>query len=74
MDAARIIDRIEDLMTEERRLYERSEEVGLSDADDARLRELQAGLDNCWKALQRRRGRWEAGLDPGQERDSPTSG
>jgi hypothetical protein len=74
MDDARIIDRIEDLVREEQRLYERSEQVGLGESDHARLRELQAGLDDCWKALQRRRGRWEAGLDPGQEGDARTSG
>ena len=67
MNEATILDRIEDLMAEEQRLYERSEEVGLSDSDNARLRQLQAGLDGCWKALQRRRARWEAGLDPDED-------
>jgi hypothetical protein len=64
MDEARILDRIEELVQEEARLYEKNEEYGLRDDERARFQSVQAGLDRCWDLLQRRRASWEAGIDP----------
>ena len=37
----------------------------LSEKDEARLRDLEVRLDQCWDLLRQRRARREAGLDPG---------
>jgi hypothetical protein len=64
MDEAQILSRIEELVHEEARLYERDEEVGLREDERRRFESVQAGLDRCWETLQRRRASWEAGIDP----------
>jgi hypothetical protein len=66
MEDARIMNRIENLVDEEHRLYEKGEEGGLSDDEHERLRSLQVGLDQCWDLLRQRRARRDAGLDPNQ--------
>ena len=35
-----------------------------SETDDARKRELEASLDQCWDLLRQRRAKRSAGLDP----------
>jgi uncharacterized protein DUF2630 len=37
---------------------------GLTDDDQARLRELEVALDRCWDLLRQRRARREYGRDP----------
>ena len=65
MDDAQILSRIENLVQEEHRLYEKSEEnEGLDEGEHERLQSLQTGLDQCWELLRQRRARREAGLDP----------
>jgi hypothetical protein len=60
-----ILDQITALVDEEHHLYGKS--TGgepLSEEDDARLRELEVRLDQCWDLLRQRRARRSAGLDP----------
>jgi hypothetical protein len=60
-----IIDQINALVDEEHQLYGKS--TGgepLSETDDARLRDLEVRLDQCWDLLRQRRARRSAGLDP----------
>ena len=65
MDDAQILSRIENLVEEEHRLYEKSEEnEGLDEGEHERLRSLQTDLDQCWELLRQRRARRDAGLDP----------
>ena len=61
-----ILDQINALVDEEHHL-ERKASPGqaLSDDDEARLRQLEVQLDQCWDLLRQRRARREAGLDPG---------
>jgi uncharacterized protein DUF2630 len=61
-----ILRQINALVDEEHHL-ERKASPGqpLSDDDEARLRQLEVRLDQCWDLLRQRRARREAGLDPG---------
>lgn len=59
-------DRIEALADEEARLREHAEGRGLNAEEEARLHSLEVHLDQCWDLLRQRRGRRDAGLDPGR--------
>jgi len=59
-----INNRIEQLVTEEHALYERSGEGGLSSDEHRRLESLQVGLDQCWDLLRQRRALREASKNP----------
>jgi hypothetical protein len=58
------LDHINKLMAEEHALLERAPGGGLTDADHARLRELEVQLDQCWDLLRQRRAARSAGEDP----------
>jgi hypothetical protein len=57
-----LIRQIDELVDEEHQLRSRVGDV--SDADRARLRELEVQLDQCWDLLRQRRARAEFGEDP----------
>lgn len=62
-----VLNRINELVEEEHRLYEHSTAGrGLSDTDQERLRAVQVALDQCWDLLRQRRARREFGADPGE--------
>ncbi len=65
MDDGDILSRIHGLIDEEHRLRERlrSGEV-TSDEENARIRDLEIALDQCWDLLRQRRARRDAGQDP----------
>jgi hypothetical protein len=78
MSDASIADRIERLVSEEKRLRE-SEQRDSADesalaADRERLRDVEVELDRCWDLLRQRRAQEEFGLDPDavQARDAKT--
>ena len=58
------IERINTLMEEEHALLEKAPSGGMTDADHARLRQLEVELDQCWDLLRQRRARRDAGGDP----------
>jgi hypothetical protein len=59
-----VIKRIDQLIDEEHRLYDKSSTGNpLSDDDDRRLRELEVQLDQCWDLLRQRRAKRDAGQD-----------
>ena len=64
MDDDDVIARINRLAEEEHRLEREHAGSGLDDGEQARLRELEVALDQCWDLLRRRRARREAGADP----------
>lgn len=75
MDDKQIIKHIEDLVTEEHTLTQRSTgEGGLSEEERMRMHQLEVGLDQCWDLLRQRRARRHAGLNPDEarERDEKT--
>jgi len=74
MDDKELIDRINELASDEHELWQREAGGEASDADRERLQELGVLLDQCWDLLHQRRARRAAGLDPdeAQPRDAST--
>ena len=72
MDDKQIMHRITELVDEEHELRTRVQS-GQIDSDDehARLRELEAALDQCWDLLRRRRAAREFGTDPNAAQARP---
>lgn len=68
MEDNEIHNRVEQLVAEEHRLYERGAEAGLSESEHRRLESIKVGLDQCWDLLRQRRALREAGYDPSQAR------
>ena len=64
MDDAKVVERIEALAAEERRLEQSHVGEGLSSEETERLRSLEIALDQCWDLLRQRRARRSAGEDP----------
>jgi hypothetical protein len=64
MDDAEIVGHINELADEEHRLERSHASGGLSDGEQARLREVEVALDQCWDLLRQRRARRSAGQDP----------
>ncbi|MGH9131538.1 MAG: DUF2630 family protein [Acidimicrobiales bacterium] len=74
MDDSEIHGRINELVRDEHRL--RSLGSSLGEEERAKLRSLEASLDQCWDLLRQRQARRNAGLDPNdaQARDTETIG
>ncbi|MBO0781687.1 MAG: DUF2630 family protein [Ktedonobacteraceae bacterium] len=70
MDEKQIFEHIEELVNEEHALMQRAttEEGGLTEGEQARMHQLEVGLDQCWDLLRQRRARKHAGLDPDEAR------
>jgi hypothetical protein len=67
-----VIKRIDQLIDEEHRLYDKSSTGNpLSDDDDGRLRELEVQLDQCWDLLRQRRAMRDAGQDASGAKSRP---
>ena len=60
-----VLKRIEALVADEHRLYERG---GLGDGDRARLHTIKVELDQCWDLLRQRQALRDAGGNPDQAR------
>jgi len=74
MDDAEIVERISSLATEEHELERAHEgEAGLDDEEQARLKDLEVALDQCWDLLRQRRARRDAGQDPDAAKVRPAS-
>lgn len=65
---ASVLNRIQELASEEHRLYHRD---SLSEDDDRRLRDIQTQLDQCWDLLRQRQALRGAGKDPDKARARP---
>jgi hypothetical protein len=66
MQDERVLEQINKLASEEKALWKKEEQEGVSDDDRKRLQELNVTLDQCWDLLHQRRAARRAGLDPGQ--------
>jgi vancomycin permeability regulator SanA len=72
MDNKDVLGRIDDLIAEEHELRAKGIGApGLSDDERARLRELEARLDQCWDLLRQRRAKAEFGEDPDTAHSRP---
>jgi hypothetical protein len=72
MDDAEIFARIDELAEEEHRLERSKVGEGLSEAELARLNEIEVALDRAWDLLRQRRARRHAGEDPNEVDERPT--
>jgi Protein of unknown function (DUF2630) len=68
MDDSQVLGRIDELVAEEQRLFEREGRGDLEAGDHARLEEIRVALDRCWDLLRQRRAHREFGLDPDDAR------
>jgi hypothetical protein len=65
MDDKQILHHIGELVDEEHELRTRVQKGQItSDAEHARLREVEVALDQCWDLLRRRRAAREFGTNP----------
>jgi hypothetical protein len=64
MDDRDVIDGINRLANEEHELFQRESRGETSQAERARLREIEIQLDQLYDLLHQRRARRNAGLDP----------
>jgi hypothetical protein len=64
MEDQTVIGRINDLAHEEHELWLRESQGQASEADRARMRQVEVTLDQCWDLLHQRRARRAAGMDP----------
>ena len=64
MDDRQVMNQIGSLVEEEHALERQAAAEGLGDEQQARLRDLEVQLDQCWDLLRQRRARRDAGLDP----------
>ncbi len=64
MNDVEIVRRIGELADEEHHLESSHSGGALSDEELARLRDLEAALDQCWDLLRQRRARRNAGQNP----------
>jgi hypothetical protein len=74
MDDQNVIDRINQLASEEHELFQKESRGEASDEDRERLKDLGVSLDQLWDLLHQRRARRAAGMDPEEasERDERT--
>ena len=63
-----VLGHIEELVTEEKKLYAQGE---MSDAERERLARINVELDRCWDLLRQRRALREYGRDPDQAEVRP---
>jgi hypothetical protein len=64
-----VLNRIDELVKEEERLYGQKE---LSDGDREKLARLKVQLDQCWDLLRQRRALREFGDDPDKAKVRPS--
>jgi hypothetical protein len=68
-----IIGSINEFANEEHELFQKEARGEASDADRARLRDLEVRLDQCWDLLHQRRARRAAGQNPDEAEVRPES-
>jgi uncharacterized protein YjaG (DUF416 family) len=62
MGDRKILNRIEDLISEEQQLFAKGEQI--SDDERKRLKDIEIELDQYWDLLRQRRALRDAGKDP----------
>lgn len=74
MNDKEVLGRIDELIAEEHELRAKGVGApGLSDAEHARLRDLEVRLDQCWDLLRQRRAKKEFGQDPNDAHTRPAN-
>lgn len=71
MEEGKVLGRIQELVDEEHRLWQKEAE-GNADADDRRrLKSVEVQLDQCWDLLRQRRALRRAGRNPDEATPRP---
>jgi uncharacterized protein DUF2630 len=73
MDDKRVFEQINKLASEEKALFKKEEQEGVSEEDRKRLKELEVTLDQCWDLLHQRRAARSAGRDPSEAKVRPVA-
>jgi hypothetical protein len=73
MEDKRVLEQINKLASEEKALWKKEEQKGVSDEDRKRMKELEVTLDQCWDLLHQRRAARRAGLDPSDAKVRPVA-
>ncbi|HKA69347.1 MAG TPA: DUF2630 family protein [Actinomycetes bacterium] len=73
MDDRDLISRINELVSEEHELRERTAGQGLDNTARERLDALEEALDQCWDLLRQRRAKQEYGENPDEARTRSTT-
>jgi len=73
MDDKRVFEQINNLASEEKALWRKEEQEGVSDDDRKRLKEVEETLDQCWDLLHQRRAARAAGKDPRDAKVRPVT-
>ena len=73
MDDQEIVNRINELAEQEHRLEEAHVGQGLAPEEESRLRTIEVALDQCWDLLRQRQARRQAGQDPEDAQERPTT-
>jgi predicted transcriptional regulator len=73
VDDQEIVNRINELAEQEHRLEEAHVGQGLAPEEESRLRTIEVALDQCWDLLRQRRARRQAGQDPEDAQERPTT-
>jgi hypothetical protein len=68
MNDSDVMGRIDELVAEEHRLYEKEGHGDFEPSDRVRLEEIGVALDRCWDLLRQRRAKREFGMDPDEAR------
>jgi hypothetical protein len=71
MNDKEVLGHIDELVAEEHELRSRATKPGLTEAERARLRDLEVQLDQYWDLLRQRRAKAEFGQDPNAARTRP---
>ncbi len=73
MEDTEVLQRIRRLVDEEHRLGTSHVGQGLTEEEEARLRQIEVALDQCWDLLRQRRARRASGQDPDQAEVRPAA-
>lgn len=71
MDQSQVEGRIQELVHEEHRLWQKEAEGTATSEDRLRLKEVEVMLDQCWDLLRQRRALRRAGRDPDEATPRP---
>lgn len=69
-----VLQRINELASEEHEIFQRESRGEASESERQRMKDLQVTLDQCWDLLHQRRARRDAGMNPDEAsvRDAKT--
>lgn len=71
MEESQVLGRIQELVQEEHKLWEKEADGSATAEDRRRLKDVEIGLDQCWDLLRQRRALTRAGRNPDEASARP---